>query len=115
MKVEITLKCSSPKEARLLINLIDMRISAWLDSGELAADEQEELDMLEEMAETIKWQYRVDLLNEFEKLEPEMRNSPKFAEYGQEAEHQDGYGYWMQFDNALQLREDFQLYLNNSD
>lgn len=115
MKVEITLKCSTPKEARLLADVVDDRVCSLTDGRKLSESEQEELDMAEDMLEAIKWQYRVDILNEFEKAYEDERYDPKFIEYAQEAEHQDGYGYWLGFDNAEQVHDDFQLYLENSD
>jgi len=42
-----------------------------------------------------------------------LRNThhPRAEEYIQEAEHQDGAGYWDQFADSTEMWEDFRLYL----
>lgn len=113
--MEIEFKFKTPKQARLAYELIEMRIGAWLDSGELDENEQEEMDMLEQMQEELAKAYKVELLAQFRVIEPEMRGCTAFKEYADEGEHGDGYSYWMQFDSALQLREDYLLYLKESE
>jgi len=63
----------------------------------MTKNEKQMIERRDRMIAELKDQFPADLL----------------AEYVSEVEHQDGYGYWLQFETAADMKADLDLYCQN--